>query len=123
RTGDRYVRDADGFHTHLGRADDMLRVGGEWVSPVEVEGVLIEHDQVLEAAIVGQPDDGGITRPIAWVIPAPGVDPAADGHALAESLTAWCRARLAGYKRPRRYEIVAELPKTATGKIQRYKLR
>jgi len=121
RTGDRYVRDAEGFHTHLGRADDMLRVGGEWVSPVEVESTLIEHEQVLEAAVVGRPDEGGITRPIAFVIPAP--DAPADTAALADSLTSWCKERLAGYKRPKHYEIVAELPKTATGKIQRFKLR
>jgi len=116
-TGDLYVRSADGFYTYLGRADDMLRVGGEWVSPAEVEGVLIEHPSVLEAAVVGQRDDDGIVRPIAFVISAP--DQKADDAALTE----WCRFRLAGYKRPKRYEIVAELPKTATGKIQRYRLR
>lgn len=116
RTGDLYVRSTDGFYTYLGRADDMLRVGGEWVSPAEVEGVLIEHPSVLEAAVVGY-KDAGITRPIAHVISAPDVtaDPA--------ELTNWCRERLAGFKRPKKYEIVTELPKTATGKIQRYKLR
>ncbi len=95
----------------------MLRVGGEWVSPAEVEGTLIEHASVLEAAVVGERDASDIVRPIAFVIAAPGatVDD--------EELTAWCRDRLAGYKRPKRYEIVTELPKTATGKIQRYKLR
>ncbi len=116
-TGDLYVRSTDGFYTYLGRADDMLRVGGEWVSPAEVEGVLIEHPTVLEAAVVGEKDDDGITRPIAFVIAAP------DARADAVELTDWCRDRLAGYKRPKRYEIAAELPKTATGKIQRYKLR
>ena len=116
-TGDLYVRSSDGFYTYLGRADDMLRVGGEWVSPAEVESVLIEHTTVLEAAVVGEKDADGITRPIAFVIAAPGqtTDPA--------TLIDWCRDRLAGYKRPKRYEIVTELPKTATGKIQRYKLR
>ena len=99
----------------------MLRVGGEWVSPVEVESTLIEHEQVLEAAVVGRPDEVGITRPIAYVIPAPSAD--GDAEALASALTTWCRDRLAGYKRPKHYEIVAELPKTATGKIQRFKLR
>ena len=83
----------------------------------------LEHDQVLEAAVVGERDDAGVTRPVAWVIPAPGVDPEADADELAASLTTWCRDRLAGYKRPKRYEIVAELPKTATGKIQRFRLR
>ena len=117
RTGDLYVRSEDGFHTYLGRTDDMLRVGGEWVSPAEVEGVLIEHATVLEAAVVGERDDTGTLRPIAHVISAPGetADP--------DALTEWSRERLAGYKRPTRYVIVEELPKTATGKIQRYKLR
>lgn len=117
RTGDLYTRSADGFLTYLGRADDMLRVGGEWVSPAEVEGTLIEHASVLEAAVVGERDASDILRPIAFVIAAPGAT--VDG----DELTAWCRERLAGYKRPKRYEIVGELPKTATGKIQRYKLR
>ena len=117
RTGDLYVRSTDGFYTYLGRADDMLRVGGEWVSPAEVEATLIEHASVLEAAVVGEPDADGITRPIAYVISAP------DNTADAAELNEWCRERLAGYKRPKRYEMVTELPKTATGKIQRYKLR
>ncbi|MCL4119997.1 UNVERIFIED_CONTAM: hypothetical protein GTU68_016013, partial [Idotea baltica] len=116
-TGDLYVKSDGGFYTYLGRADDMLRVGGEWVSPAQVEGVLIEHASVLEAAVVGEKDNDGVTRPTAYVISAP------DATADAEALTQWCRERLAGYKRPKRYEIVTELPKTATGKIQRYKLR
>ncbi|MEM9563925.1 MAG: benzoate-CoA ligase family protein [Actinomycetota bacterium] len=123
RTGDLYVADADGFHTYLGRVDDMLRVGGEWVSPAEVEGTLIEHERVLEAAVVGERDGAGILRPIAYVIPADGFDEQTDGAALTEELTGLCRERLAGFKRPRRYELVADLPKTATGKIQRFKLR
>jgi len=117
RTGDLYVRSDDGFYTYLGRSDDMLRVGGEWVSPAEVEGVLIEHPTVLEAAVVGERDTDGVVRPIAYVISAPGTTAASD------DLTEWCREQLAGFKRPKRYEIVSELPKTATGKIQRYKLR
>lgn len=117
RTGDMYVCSDDGFYTYWGRADDMLRVGGEWVAPAQVEAVLIEHPEVLEAAVVGVRDDDGIQRPVAHVIPAPG------GSPTPEVLTEWCRERLAGYKRPRRYEIVSELPKTATGKIQRFKLR
>ncbi len=123
RTGDLYVADDDGFHTYLGRVDDMLRVGGEWVSPAEVEATLIEHEQVLEAAVVGERDGEGILRPVAYVIPADGFDREAGGEALAEALTGLCRERLAGFKRPRRYELVADLPKTATGKIQRFKLR
>ncbi len=118
-TGDLYDRDPDGFYAYLGRVDDMLRVGGEWVSPAEVEGVLIEHAQVLEAALVGYRDDQGIVRPVAHVVPIEG----AGGAELEAALTDHCRARLAGYKRPRRYVIVEELPKTATGKIQRFKLR
>lgn len=116
-TGDLYVRDDDGFHTYMGRVDDMLRVGGEWVSPAEVEGVLIEHSSVLEAAVVGERDATGVLRPIAHVIGAPGETP--DPDVLGEH----CRDRLAGYKRPKRYEVVDDLPKTATGKIQRFKLR
>jgi benzoate-CoA ligase family protein len=118
RTGDLYSCNADGFYTYLGRVDDMLRVGGEWVSPAEVEGVLIEHETVLEAAIVGQLDDQGILRPVAFVVSAPGGEAAGAG-----ALTEHCRERLAGYKRPKRYEFVDGLPKTATGKIQRFKLR
>ncbi len=120
RTGDLYMASDDGFYTYLGRADDMLRVGGEWVSPTEVEGVLIGHESVLEAAVVGQRDPEDPTapvRPIAFVIAAPGHD------VDTETLRDWCQSRLAGYKRPRRYVIVDGLPKTATGKIQRFKLR
>ncbi len=116
-TGDLYTRSDDGFHTYLGRIDDMLRIGGEWVSPAEVEGVLIEHPDVLEAALVGERDDSGALRPVAYLIPAADTEPDRD------ELTAFCRERLAGYKRPKRFEIMTELPKTATGKIQRYKLR
>ncbi|HZB41600.1 MAG TPA: benzoate-CoA ligase family protein [Ilumatobacter sp.] len=117
RTGDMYARSGDGYYTYLGRSDDMLRVGGEWVSPAEVEAVLISHAAVLEAAVVGQRDDNDVQRPVAFVVPAP--DAVVD---LAE-LEALCKAELAGFKRPKRYQLVAELPKTATGKIQRFKLR
>ncbi len=119
RTGDLYSCDDEGFYAYLGRVDDMLRVGGEWVSPAEVEGVLMEHDAVLEAAIVGAVDDTGVLRPVAHVIPAA----QADTNGLEGELTAHCRERLAGYKRPRTYVFTAELPKTVTGKIQRFKLR
>jgi benzoate-CoA ligase len=117
RTGDLYVRSSDGYYTYLGRADDMMRIGGEWVSPAEVEATLIENQTVLEAAVVGERDEGDVLRAVAYVVPAP------DAEVDPEELTEWCRKRLAGYKRPRRYEIVTDLPKTATGKIQRYKLR
>jgi benzoate-CoA ligase family protein len=117
RTGDMYSCSDDGYFTYLGRSDDMLRVGGEWVSPAEVEAVLVMHRAVLEAAVVGYRDEQGVQRPVAFVVPAPDhtVDPA--------ELDVLCKAELAGYKRPKRYEIVAELPKTATGKIRRYALR
>ena len=117
RTGDLYEQGVDGFYTYLGRVDDMLRVGGEWVSPAEVEGALMEHATVHEAAVVGERDAEGILRPIAYVTAA------AQASVDADELTVFCRERLAGYKRPRRYEVVDELPKTATGKIQRFKLR
>ncbi|MDH4280056.1 MAG: benzoate-CoA ligase family protein [Acidimicrobiia bacterium] len=116
-TGDLYDRSEDGFYTYMGRVDDMLRVGGEWVSPAEVEGVLIQYETVLEAAVVGERDEAGILRPIAFVIPVDGKTVGSD------ELDRLCREHLAGYKRPKRYEIVADLPKTATGKIQRFKLR
>jgi benzoate-CoA ligase family protein len=116
-TGDLYARDADGFHTYLGRVDDMMRVGGEWVSPAEVESVLIEHPTVLEAAVVGEPGENGVLRPVAFVVAAAGTEP------NVADLEEHCRQKLAGYKRPKRYTVVADLPKTATGKIQRYKLR
>ena len=117
RTGDLYMRSDDGYYTHLGRSDDMLRVGGEWVSPVEVEAALVEHPEVLEAAVVGQRDDRGLEVPVAYVIPRPGATPAR------EELIEFCRSRLAGFKRPRQIVLVDDLPKTATGKIQRYMLR
>jgi benzoate-CoA ligase len=117
RTGDMYARSDDGYYTYLGRSDDMLRVGGEWVSPAEVEAVLVSHGSVLEAAVVAERDDRDVQRPVAFVVAVP--DAALD---VAE-LEALCKSELAGYKRPRRYEVVGDLPKTATGKIQRFKLR
>ena len=117
RTGDMYSCSADGYYTYLGRSDDMLRVGGEWVSPAEVEAVLVRHPAVLETAVVGYRDGDGIQRPQAFVVATPGatVDEA--------ELEVLCKAELAGFKRPRRYTVVDALPKTATGKIQRYVLR
>ena len=117
RTGDMYARSDDGYYTYLGRSDDMLRVGGEWVSPAEVEAVLVSHPRVLEAAVVGHRDEHGVPRPVAFVVAAPNAE-----IDVAE-LEALCKSELAGYKRPKRYEIRTELPKTATGKIQRFKLR
>ncbi len=120
RTGDRYVRDADGYYTYSGRSDDMLKVGGIWVSPFEVESALAAHAAVLEAAVVGAPDPDGLIKPRAFVVLKPGIEPDA---ALADELKRFIKDRLAPYKYPRTIEFVAELPKTPTGKVQRYKLR
>jgi len=119
-TGDKYWRDDDGYYWHAGRADDMLKVGGIWVSPVEVESALVAHEAVLECAVVGSADDAGLVKPKALVVPKSGHAP---GQELAAKLVAHCRERMAEYKRPRWIEFVDELPKTATGKIQRFRLR
>ncbi|MCL6551579.1 MAG: benzoate-CoA ligase family protein [Firmicutes bacterium] len=119
RTGDWYRIDADGFLWYEGRSDDMLKVGGLWVSPIEVENVLIEHPAVLEAAVVGV-DVEGLTKMKAFVI-------LREGHvgspALVAELQEWCKTRLERYKYPQLVEFVTDLPKTITGKIQRFKLR
>jgi benzoate-CoA ligase family protein len=120
RTGDRYARDADGYYTYCGRADDMLKVGGIWVSPFEVESALAAHHAVLEAAVVGTPDADGLIKPKAFVVLK---DPSKGSDALCDELKAFVKDRIAPYKYPRWIELVTELPKTATGKIQRFKLR
>jgi benzoate-CoA ligase family protein len=120
RTGDRYVRGSDGYYTYVGRDDDMLKVGGIWVSPFEVESALAAHDAVLEAAVVGHPDEQGLVKPRAFVIPKTKESATEE---LAAELKAFVKERLAPYKYPRWILFVDELPKTATGKIQRYKLR
>jgi benzoate-CoA ligase len=120
RSGDKYTVDADGYYTYCGRSDDMLKVGGVYVSPFEVEAALASHDAVLEAAVIGHPDENELIKPKAFVVVmAGGVGDAA----LALRLQEHVKARLAPYKYPRWIEFVAELPKTATGKIQRFKLR
>ncbi|HMA31478.1 MAG TPA: benzoate-CoA ligase family protein [Casimicrobiaceae bacterium] len=120
RSGDKYSQDADGYFVYAGRSDDMLKVSGLYVSPIEVESTLITHEAVLEAAVVGREDDDRLTKPMAFVVLKP-------GHAatpeLTESLKAHVKSRLAPYKYPRWFAFVDELPKTATGKIQRFKLR
>ncbi len=116
-TGDLYSVDAQGIYRHLGRRDDMLKVGGEWVSPTEVESVLLGHECVAEAAVVGAAAGDGLTRAVAFAVPRAGI--AFDE----ESVLARCRAELAGYKRPRRLIVVETLPKTATGKVIRGELR
>jgi benzoate-CoA ligase family protein len=120
RTGDTYVRDADGYYTYAGRDDDMLKVGGIWVSPFEVESALAAHESVLEAAVVGHRDADSLVKPKAFVVLKGAVT---DESAIVIALQAFVKGRLAPYKYPRWIEIVKELPKTATGKIQRYKLR
>lgn len=119
-TGDRYVADADGSFTYLGRADDMLRVSGLWVSPLEVEAALLAHPAVAECAVVGRADADGLARPCAYVVPR---DPEAAGAPLASELLRDLEGRLAAYKSPRWVEFVHELPKTSTGKVQRFRLR
>jgi benzoate-CoA ligase len=120
RTGDKYWQDPEGYYWYAGRSDDMLKVGGIWVSPVEVENSLMEHPAVLEAAVVGRPDQDELVKPYAYVVLRQGFEPS---EALAEELKAFVRSRIAEYKRPRWIEFVDELPKTATGKTQRFKLR
>ncbi|MGH7388198.1 MAG: benzoate-CoA ligase family protein [Candidatus Rokuibacteriota bacterium] len=120
RTGDMFSRDADGYYYFAGRADDMLKVGGMWVSPAEVEARLVEHPAVLEAGVAGRPDADGLIKPHACVVLKPGETAS---PALLEDVAAFARAGLAGYKVPRWIEAVPDLPKTATGKIQRFRLR
>src|SRR5665213_1447025 len=120
RSGDKYIRDPDGYYTYCGRTDDMLKVGGIYVSPFEVEAALTTHVAVLEAAVVGHEDDSRLIKPRAFVVLRPGLAPS---PALAVALQDHVKARLAPYKYPRWIEFIAELPKTATGKIQRFKLR
>ena len=120
QTGDKYWQDPDGYYWYAGRADDMLKVGGIWVSPVEVEAALVKHPAVLEAAVVGHEDQDRLVKPRAFVVLK---EPETASLTLALELQAFVKARIAPYKYPRWVEFVAELPKTATGKIQRFKLR
>ena len=117
RTGDVYTRSADGHWTFLGRNNDMIKAGGIWVSPAEVESVLIEHPDVLEAAVVGSRDEAGLEQTVAFVVARAGceIDP--------DDIDRHCRAAMAAFKRPRRLFVVDELPKTATGKVRRFELR
>ena len=119
-TGDTYIRDAEGWFSFCGRSDDMIKVGGIWCSPIEIEARLIEHPQVLEAGVVGRADEDGLVKPEAFVILN---DPSEAGDALAGALIEHCKSGLARYKYPRWIAFVDDLPKTATGKIQRFLLR
>jgi len=118
-TGDEYVRDADGFYHHRGRTGDILRVSGLWVSPSEIEDALAGIPSILESAAVLGENDIGLAEIVLYVVPAPGADGAAAMRAARERLS----QVLPRYKQPRRFEAIADLPRTATGKVQRHKLR
>jgi benzoate-CoA ligase len=120
RSGDKYVCDANGYYTYCGRTDDMLKVGGIYVSPFEVEAALMTHESVLEAAVVGDMDEERLVKPRAYVVLKQGI---AGDPMLAQALQSHVKEKLAVYKYPRWIEFIDELPKTATGKIQRFKLR
>jgi benzoate-CoA ligase len=120
RSGDKYTFDEHGYYTYGGRSDDMLKVSGIYVSPVEVEAALITHDAVLEAAVVGKEDEQKLVKPKAYIVLKQGNSPS---DALKTALQQHVKDRLAPYKYPRWIEFMSELPKTATGKIQRFKLR
>lgn len=119
-TGDKFFRDPDGYYHYCGRSDDLLKVAGMWVAPTEVEAALVAHEAVLEAAVVSSRDDLGLERPRAHVVLKPGREASAE---LARELQEHVRGLLPGYKAPAWVLFVTELPKTATGKIQRFKLR
>ena len=120
RTGDKYTQDADGYFWYAGRTDDMLKPGGIFVSPIEIETALMHHEAVLECAVIGRDDADGLSKPYAFVVLRDG---AVGSPELAAALQQFVRERLPDYKRPRGVEFVTSLPKTATGKLQRYKLR
>ena len=120
RSGDKYVENEDGTYTYCGRTDDMLKVGGIYVSPFEVEATLMTHPAVLEAAVIGRPDEAGLIKPKAYIVLKPGTR---GSDALLDELREHCKSRMAPYKYPRWMAFIDELPKTATGKIQRFKLR
>jgi benzoate-CoA ligase family protein len=119
-TGDRFYEDADGYYWYVGRSDDMLKVGGIWVSPLEIENTLTEHEAVRECAVIGQPDRSDLIKPKAFVVLHAGYTPSDE---FARELIAYCARELAPFKRPRWIEFVDELPRTTTGKLQRSKLR
>jgi benzoate-CoA ligase family protein len=117
RTGDTYVRSADGFYASLGRTDDIIKAGGIWVSPTEVEERLRAHPQVNQVVVVSVPDAAGLDKPVACVVLLPGAT------TTSEELVAFCRDGLAAFKRPRNILVFDELPITATGKLQRFRVR
>ncbi|MCP5037171.1 MAG: benzoate-CoA ligase family protein, partial [Rhodobacteraceae bacterium] len=118
-TGDKYTRDAEGYYHYCGRTDDMFKVSGRWVSPFEVEQAISAHPAVLEAAVVAHEDEEGLIKPKAFVVLT---DPGSEGD-LFDELKEHVKASIGVWKYPRWIEITEDLPKTATGKIQRFKLR
>jgi len=120
RSGDKYYRDGDDYYWYCGRTDDMLKAGGQWVSPAEVEATLMQHPAVFECGVVGRADDDELVKPYAYVVLKAGHVGSA---ALAAEIQAFVRDKIAAFKYPRWIEFVPELPKTATGKIQRFRLR
>ena len=119
-TGDMYYTDGEGYYVNAGRGDDMLKVGGMWCSPIEIESCLLQHSSTREAAVVGRIDDNGMTKPEAFIVCK---DKEIYKENLEQELHELCKIHMAGYKYPRWYNFVDELPKTVTGKIQRFKLR
>ncbi|TAL81714.1 MAG: benzoate-CoA ligase family protein [Candidimonas sp.] len=120
KSGDKYVCDEDGYYTYAGRSDDMIKVSGQYVSPVEVENILSRHEAVLEAAVIGVPDADGLIKTTAYVVLRPGQEPS---DAIKTALQSYVKEHLAPFKYPRQIRFTEELPKTATGKIQRFRLR
>ena len=120
RTGDIYRRDADGYHVHCGREDDFFKVAGQWVVPAEVESVLLRHPGVVDGGVVGAMEAGGLIKPYVFVVPR---DPAASPEALQDDVRRYLESALAPHQRPRAIRVVSELPRTATGKLQRFRLR
>jgi benzoate-CoA ligase family protein len=120
-TGDKFSRDADGYFYYRGRADDMMKVSGMWVSPGEVENALLGHAAIAECAVVGKADTVGLVRPVAYIVLRQSVTNTAGG--LDSEIYGWLRTRLPSFKCPQEYRFVKELPRTATGKVQRYLLR
>lgn len=120
KSGDKYICDADGYYTYAGRSDDMIKVSGQYVSPIEVENMLVQHESVLEAAVIGVPDDDGLTKTMAYVVLRDGRQGSPD---TAHELQTYIKQHLAPFKYPRTIHFIDDLPKTATGKIQRFRLR
>ena len=120
KSGDKYILDVDGYYHYAGRSDDMLKVSGQYVSPIEVESALMGHEAVLESAVVGKTDEQGLTKTIAYVVLRSGQP--ADAN-MESDLKAFVKTRLTPHKYPREIVFIKDLPKTATGKIQRFKLR